>query len=201
MKTMHKIGPRDHGQRITDEELSQAEFVGGYKYELINGRLYVTYAPDLPSDWIEKWLYIKVWLYSQAHPGIINYLTNKARIFVPGRHGSTIPEPDLAAYCDFPVHLPLSQIRWEETSPFLVGEVLSGDDPDKDLVRNVALFLQVPSIKEYWILDPRDDPDRPTMLVYRRRGQRWQNVIELAFGETYTTRLLPGFELLLDLHR
>ena len=64
-----------------------------------------------------------------------------------------------------------------------------------------ALFLQVPSIKEYWILDPRDDPDRPTMLVYRRRGLRWQNVIEVAFGESYRTRLLPGFELLLDPHR
>ena len=101
MKTLLKIGPSDHGRPITDDDLRCAEFVGGYNYELIDGRLYVTYAPDLPADWIEKWLYIKVWLYSQAHAGIINYLTNRARIFIPDRQKSTIPEPDLAAYSDF----------------------------------------------------------------------------------------------------
>src|SRR5437660_1322111 len=101
MKTLLKIGPSDHGRPITDDDLRCAEFVGGYNYELIDGRLYATYAPDLPADWIEKWLYIKVWLYSQAHAGIINYLTNRARIFIPDRQKSTIPEPDLAAYSDF----------------------------------------------------------------------------------------------------
>jgi hypothetical protein len=32
--------------------------------------------------------------------------------------------------------------------------------------------LQVPSIREYWIIDGRDDPGRPVMLVHRRRGRR-----------------------------
>ncbi len=178
-----------------------AEYVPGYKYELIDGRLYVTYEPDPSADWIEKWLYIKVWVYSQAHPGVINYVTDKARIFVPGHARRTIPEPDLAAYSDFPMDLPLSQIHWQAVSPFLVGEVMSADSRDKDLVRNVELFLQVPSIKEYWIIDPGEDPDQPTMLVYRRRGQRWQNVIEIGYGETCRTRLLPGFELVVDPHR
>jgi hypothetical protein len=39
------------------------------------------------------------------------------------------------------------------------------------------------------------------MLVYRRRGKSWQRVIELAFGDTYTTKLLPGFRLVLDPRR
>ena len=62
----------------------------------------------------------------------------------------------------------------------------------------MELYLQVPTIREYWIIDGRDDPDRPVMLVYRRRGSRWQNVIRVEAGETYETRLLPDFRLLLD---
>ena len=85
-------------------------------------------------------------------------------------------------------------------SPVLVIEIASEDDPAKDFVRNVRLYRQVPSIREYWILDNREDADRPTMQVHRRVGRRWR-VLNLAFGETYTTRLLPGFKLLLDPHR
>jgi Uma2 family endonuclease len=195
---VQKLRPSDHGRPITDDELRVSEFEGGYKYEVIDGRLYVSYEPDPPADIIEKWLYDEVRAYSKQRPDIINYMTDKARIFIPGRKRTTIPEPDFAAYNDFPLHLPRAQIRWQNTSPFLVGEVLSADDPDKDLIRNVALFLQVPSIKEYWVLDPLEDPDRPTLLVYRRRGNRWQSVIEIAYGKTYATKILPGFESLVD---
>jgi Uma2 family endonuclease len=198
MKTLLKIGPRDHGQPITDEELRQAEFVGGYKYEVIGGRLYVTYEPDPPEDILEKWLLFKVLAYSRLRPEVINYVTNKARIFVPGKARRTIPVPDLAAYSDFPFHLPLSKIRWRKISPLLVGEVISPNDPHKDLIRNVRLYLSVPSIVEYWILDGREDPDRPSMLVYRRRGEDWQEAIELVYRATYRTKLLPGFELVID---
>ena len=59
------------------------------------------------------------------------------------------------------------QVSWEDVSPILVAEVLYASDPYKDLVRNVELYLRVPSIREYWILDGRDfrrrtDPDRPS---------------------------------------
>jgi Uma2 family endonuclease len=56
----------------------------------------------------------------------------------------------------------------------------------------------VPSIREYWILDPRADADQPALLVYRRRGRRWQRPITVPGGGTYATRLLPGFILRLE---
>jgi Uma2 family endonuclease len=119
-------------------------------------------------------------------------------VFVPGRSATTAPEPDLAAYHDFPLHLPRRQRRWQDHSPVLVVEIISADTAEKALVRNRNLYLQVPSIREYWILDPREDADRPSMLVYRRRGQRWQNPIQIPAGGTYTTRLLPDFVLVLQ---
>ncbi len=68
-------------------------------------------------------------------------------------------------------------------------------------MRNVELYLEVPSIREYWIIDPRESADRPTLLVYRRRGPRWQRPITVPFGGVYTTRLLPGFSMIVDPHR
>jgi Uma2 family endonuclease len=198
MKTAVKIGPADHGRPFAEAEFLDNEFEPGYKYELIDGKLYVSYEPDPPENFADDWLFFKVKLYAHRHPGVINYVTNKARVIVPGRYGDTIPEPDLAAYRDFPLRLPKHHLRWEDVSPVLVSETLSRNDPAKDLIRNVNLYLRVPTIREYWILDPREDADRPALYVYRRRGARWQRPVELAYGDTYTTKLLPGFELTLD---
>src|SRR5215471_2151011 len=119
MKTLLKIGPKDHGRRITDGELREADFISGYKYELINGRVYVTYEPDAPEDMNEKWLLFAIRDYSRRHPEVINYVTDKARVHVPGEPRSTIPEPDLAAYQGFPKRVPGRRISWRRVSPLL----------------------------------------------------------------------------------
>lgn len=102
----------------------------------------------------------------------------------------------MAAYRNFPVDLALDGIGWRDLEPVLTAEILASD-PYKDLVRNAELFLMVPSIKEYWVVDIRYDPEEPTMRVHRRHGSRWR-ISEVGYGETYTTRLLPGFQLLID---
>jgi Uma2 family endonuclease len=198
MATVLKIGPIDRGRSMTREEYLSVDYQEGYHYELIRGKLYLSPPPNLPEDWVEQWLYDRLKDYASQHWQVINYVTNKARIFVPGEQRTTAPEPDVAAFRDFPTHLPIRELRWQDVSPVLVGEVLSTDDSDKDLVRNVELYLLVPSIKEYWLLDPRTNPDEPTLLVYRRHGKRWRSPIELGHGETYTTKLLPGFALKID---
>lgn len=200
LKTINKLGPVHHGRPMTDEGLAASKFVDGFKYEVIRGRLYVSYEPDAPEHMVEDWLYLKLKLYARVHPEVINHVANKARVFVPSRRQETIPEPDLAAYRDFPVKLPFRKLHWPNLHPILIAEVFSGRDPDKDLIRNVNLYLRVLTIREYWIVDISEDPDRPSMITYRRRGRRWQRPIEVGYGETYTTKLLPGFELLLDPH-
>jgi hypothetical protein len=39
------------------------------------------------------------------------------------------------------------------------------------------------------------------MTVYRKYRGQWRAPVELQYGDTYTTSLLPGFELLLDPRR
>ncbi|HEV3143510.1 MAG TPA: Uma2 family endonuclease [Gemmataceae bacterium] len=191
-------GPERHGQRMSYEEFASAPWQEGYRYELIDGRIEVAPAADLDQDSSNSWLYRRLDRYADKHPEIINYVTMKPRVFIPARPDVTCPEPDLAAYKDFPLKLPFTQRDWRDLSPFLVAEVLSLDAPNKDLVRNVELYRLVPSIAEYWIVDPRVDPDKPGLIVYRRRGQNWQKPIRVAFGETYVTRHLPGFDLVMN---
>jgi Uma2 family endonuclease len=200
MTILLKIGPADHGKPMAYDDFVQADWEAGYQYELIDGRLYVSPQPNAPQGRVERWIYRKLDRYSDEFPDVLNYVHAKARVFVPDRPGVTNPEHDVAAYRDYPLDQDLDADDWRDVSPILVIEIL-GDDPHKDLVRNLELYLQVPTIREYWVIDTRLSASRPTLYVYRRRGQRWQQVIEVPYGETYTTRLLPGFELVVDPRR
>jgi Uma2 family endonuclease len=195
MTTILKLGPPDHGRAVTPEEVRTAQRKLGYRYEIIDGKLYVTPVPNLPHDRILRWILDTVNSYSSKHPDMFNYVTTNGKVTVSDRPGLTEPEPDLIAFQDFPLASPMADVRWEDLTPVLVVEILSQDDPEKDLERNVELYEEIPSIREYWIFDPRTDPDHPTLFVYRRRGQRWQKPILVSFGETYSTRWLPEFSL------
>jgi Uma2 family endonuclease len=79
-----------------------------------------------------------------------------------------------------------------------VIEVISEDTAEKDLVRNRRLYLRVPSIEEYWMLDPRPVASRPSLTILRRRGRRWGPAQNFPAGATVTMLALPGFSLILD---
>lgn len=192
-----RLGLADHGKRISLNEFESAELEEGYKYELIDGRLYVAPAANEPEDRDQGWIYNSLRDYMREHPEVINRVSFGARVFVRGRKATTCPQPDVSAFRNFPYHLRSRQVHWRLVSPILVVEVLVDADPHKDLVRNVELYLQVPSIREYWIVDGRIDPDEPTLIVHRRRGGKWV-IREYEFRETYKTPLLPGFSLLID---
>jgi Uma2 family endonuclease len=196
MATVTRLGPADHGRAMTLDEYLHGDYQEGYRYELIDGRLYVSPAADMPHDAWHGWFADHLRPYTRQHPEVVNYLAHAPRVFVPGQPATTAPEPDLAVYQGAPESF--AELDWETMSPVLVVEILSDDNPDKDLVRNVELYLQVPSIKEYWVLDPRENADEPTLTVYRRYGRRWRKPIVLQYGDTYTTGMLPGFTLCID---
>ena len=195
MSTVLKFGPSDHSRTMTFDEFLSSDYQSGYKYELIHGRLFVSPEPNQPHSWVLEYFYQQLWNYAQQHFDVVNRVTFGARVFVPNADETTCPEPDVAVYRDFPLERgPF--VQWEDVSPLLVVEVMSGD-LEKDLQRNVDLYLQVPSIEEYWVIDIRDDAARPVMIVHRREENKW-NVHRFHFGETYQTSLLPKFELKID---
>ena len=74
------------------------------------------------------------------------------------------------------------------TGADLVAEVVSPDDPGRDLVEKRADYAEA-GIPEYWILDPRDE----TITVLALEGGRYVEHGVFGRGETARSRLLKGF--------
>jgi Uma2 family endonuclease len=74
----------------------------------------------------------------------------------------------------------------------LVMEVVSEDDPDRDLVVKREEYAQA-GIAEYWIIDPRDS----TMIVLGREEHAVHYAYQADYhiGDVAQSRLLPGFEV------
>src|SRR5437764_3177113 len=101
MSTVHlKLGPADHDRPLSLDDYESADYEPGFKYEIIDGRLYVSPEANFPESVIENWLQRKLFAYSDAHRDVINYVAVKSRVFVHKRKKATVPEPDLAAYHD-----------------------------------------------------------------------------------------------------
>jgi Uma2 family endonuclease len=186
----------DHGRILTHDEWEHAEYQPGYKYELIEGRLYVSPQPNQPENFLEEWIGLALRLYAIQNPEIVNYVTSKSRVYVDDLEEITIPEPDLGVYKDYSTDAVEEGRNWSTCNPVLVVEVLVDGDEAKDLTRNPEIYLAVPSIKEYWVVDGRINWRQPSIICHRRYGKRW--VIRThAAGSLFTSRLLPGFELLI----
>ena len=197
MHTRLYLTHADHRRELSWDDFIGADFEEGYRYEMIEGRVFVSPAANASHEDYVKWFEKLLSAYAEERPDILESVRWAARVFLPdGEEGITAPEPDLACYAEFAARF-ASRINYRDYSPILVIEVISADTADKDLARNRRLYLQVPGIQEYWILDPREGVAGLTLLVYRRRGRRWEACRTVAAGETYTTPMLPGFSLVL----
>jgi Uma2 family endonuclease len=187
-----QLGPQDAGLELTHEAFCAAEWEPGFRYELVAGRLAVTPAPNLPNAAVERWFDKLMLKYSFAHPDRVAEVFAKSRVITRALGGTTDVEPDVSLYRSLPTNL--REARWQDTRPFLVIEVMSESNRDKDLVRNRQIYGLVPSIEEYWIVDPLTDP-APSMLVLARGPDGAWVERPVAAGATYRTDLLPGLEV------
>lgn len=188
-----RLGHRDHNRELTYEEFMAAAYEEGYKYELIEGRLYASPFPNFPHDRMVRYLNVELAYYHRMHPDIIAEPSSGARVFVSATEKTTCPQPDFALY----QHIPSSwDAKWQDISPLIVIEVVSPDNADKDYIRNVELYQQVPSIREYWIFDRLGKDNGPILRVYHRTTarQKWK-IAEYGPRDTYATDLLPGITL------
>ena len=199
MRTKIYLTPADHGRPLSWDEYVSADAEEGYRYELIEGRVVVSPPPGSLHEDCVDWLEELLDTYARSRPDILCSVRSRSCVVLPDLAAEEVsaPEPDLACYAEFAARFAPS-VDWRDYTPILVVEVISPDTADKDLVRNRRLYLQVPGIREYWILDPRGGVEGLALLVYRRRGRRWEACRTVAAGETYTTPMLPGFSLVVD---
>src|SRR5688572_10397745 len=95
---MRRVGPSDHGQRLTLDEFIEADFEEGWLYELARGVIDVTEVPAVSHGRIVSRLADMLTFYERDGGRAINYRPRRSACAVrlPGMQSSR--HPDQAIY-------------------------------------------------------------------------------------------------------
>ena len=76
------------------------------------------------------------------------------------------------------------------------------EDVKRQRIGDIQVFMPTLNHEiEEAVGGPESPVRRFTLIVYRRRGRQWLKPREIEFGQTYTTPLLPAFQLVVDPRR
>jgi Uma2 family endonuclease len=162
---------------LTDQSNHLLEFTDGYVEVL-----------PMPTDKhqaISLFLILALHAYVQRIGGRVFFAPLRLRIR-EGKHR----EPDLLLLLD--ANDPRRQNRYWLGAD-LVVEVVSPDDPDRDLVEKRRDYAEA-NIPEYWIVDPRSE----TIVVLRLRDGAYVEHGVFGRGARATSALLAGFAVDVD---
>ena len=181
-----RLGPADHGRRMTMQEFIEADEIEGYRYELARGVVEVVEVANDDHGEIVWALLLAIAEYDRDHPGVIRRAGGGAefRLWLPVMASGRNPDVAVA----------LSNTRKDDRGrrpPRLVMEVVSpgAEARERDLRTKREEYLAF-GLDEYWIVDPIER--RITVLT--RAGDSW---IEHPFGaEQFAEGLvLPGLRV------
>ena len=148
--------------------------------ELTDGRIQDLPMPTDTHQAVLQYLFLLFRDYLKPRGGVARVAALRMRV----REG-TFREPDLLLLRDRSD--PRRQDRFWLGAD-LVVEVISPDDPDRDLVDKRSDYAKA-GIAEYWIADPRDD----TITVLALHGGAYVEHGAFARGKAATSPLLEGF--------
>jgi Uma2 family endonuclease len=182
-----KIGPADHGQPMSLADFEFAEVEDGRRYELSRGVILVSDVAKPSHGGNIDNLRFLLYHYRGQHPGIIHRLAagSECKLLVPETESER--HPDAAIYLTPPPKD--DETVWRLWLPFIVAEVVSRSSRQRDYEEKKEDYLLL-GIREYWIIDPGTQE----FVVLKKHGSRWREKV-LKVGDTYETRLLPGFQL------
>ena len=184
--TAIRVGPQDHGRRMSLAEFEHAEGQEGYLYELSRGVVTVTDVPEPRHATQLDAMRDQLYAYKATNPNrIYQILTGgECKILLHGLE--SVRHPDLSIYKAPPIDE--GDDFWATWIPEIVIEVVSRSSRHRDYDEKPDEYLQF-GIREYWILDA----EKQEMTVLKRFGGRWVKKV-VRPPEKYKTRLLPGLE-------
>lgn len=154
---------------------------GNRMVELVNGHVEVLPVPSLLHQFIAKLVFLQMHAFvDQARLGIV--MSAPTRVRISERH---FREPDVLFVSQ--ANSKRRQEQFWETAD-LVVEIISPDDPDRDLVDKRRDYAAA-GIAEYWIIDPRDD----SIQVLHLRDGEYREAIKFVRPEHAVSRILEGF--------
>jgi Uma2 family endonuclease len=187
-KRKTKIGPNDHGRKMSLKDFEFVETQEGYLYELSRGYITVSQIAKLYHGLIVAAVRNHLVMYQMAHPDSIFAILGPAECKLLVRKWTSERHPDLSVYPTKPKGRKDSKL-WRHWLPELVIEVVSERSVDRDYIDKRQEYWDL-GIKEYWIVDAK----REQVVVLRRGKSDWIEKRVSPDG-VVTTKLLPGFAL------
>ncbi|HET6248087.1 MAG TPA: Uma2 family endonuclease [Tepidisphaeraceae bacterium] len=170
------------------EDFDRAEGVEGHLYELSKGVITVMDVPDeshlAQLDVVRDQLY----QFRASHRDLIYRIAGGGECKILLSSEESERHPDLSVYMRPPVYEAGEEI-WKTWVPEIAVEIVSRSSRYRDYEEKPDEYLRF-GVREYWIIDAQTEE----MRVLRRSGGRWIEKV-VAAGETYRTKLLPGFSL------
>jgi Uma2 family endonuclease len=186
-----RFGPESNGILLTPREFDEAdpaEFDECWDYELVNGVLIVSPIPldnevD-PNEELGHWLRS----YKESHP-----LGSALDATLPERYVRTGPNLQNRRKADRVIWAGLGRLPRPYETPTIVVEFVSAGRRNwlRDYLDKRDEYLAI-GVREYWVFDRF----RYTLTVFRLQGGKVRKRT-FSKGQTYKTKLLPGFELTL----
>lgn len=181
-----KIGPSDHGRRMSLDDFEHADVQEGFLYELSRGVITVSDVPHPRHMAVVLAVRDELVAYKRTHPGRVHAVAGGAECKILLADLQSERHPDVAVYKTPP---PDGDDVWSSWIPELVVEVVSPGSRERDAVEKREEYLAF-GVQEYWVIDP----ERRQLLALRRYRGRWREHTAKA-GETYTTPLFKGLTL------
>jgi Uma2 family endonuclease len=183
VKRVQVFGPFSAGVSMTPDEFDRAEFEEGWRYELINGVLVVTPIPLEEERDPNGELGYLIRFYHHHHP---NGATLNGTV-----SEQTVKTLKNRRRADRVIWAGLGRPPRRGETPTIIAEFVSAGKRNwlRDYEEKRDEYLEL-GVKEYWVFDRF----QRTLTVFTRQGKRIKKRV-ITEKETYTTDLLPGFEL------
>jgi Uma2 family endonuclease len=154
----------------------------GRRYEIVDGEVFVTPAPNTRHQDIVGLLFRRIGDHVERHGGGRVFVAPYDAVLSP----TNVVQPDIVFVADADSgRITAANLQGP---PTLAVEVLS--EARHDRVRKRRLYAQF-GVAEYWIVDP----DGERVEVHRLAGQEYPTPTLLEAGTELTTPLLPGFAM------
>jgi Uma2 family endonuclease len=157
----------------------------GWIYEVIEGELYMSPAPQTPHQRSKGNLYVAFWIYADDHDaGMV--LDAPYDVLLPGLASPV--QPDIVFVVK--EHLGIIQNERIEGVPDIVVEVLSPWNWNVDRGKKFVIYAKA-GVREYWIVDPQ----ARIIELYGLRGSAYALIGKYSVGEIVRSEVLSGFEV------
>ena len=187
-KPKTKIGPYDHGRKMSLKAFEFAKVEDGFLAELARGYLIVSEVANFPHMRQVNFIRRHMDHFFVENPGRVYEICGTGECKLLVTEWESERHPDIAVYLTPPSNRK-GRTMWRTWFPDLTVEVVSEGSRERDCTQKRDEYWTL-GVKEYWIVDAKLEQ----ILILRRGKSDWL-AKTLGPDGTCETKLLPGFKL------